>query len=252
MWEVPLPTEVSETSATDLRYFDMLNIQGLQKTTLLDYPGNVAATVFLGGCNMRCPFCHNMNLVTSGSSGAYSEEEILDFLSGRAKLLDGVCVTGGEPTLYDELPSFLRLIKELNLKTKLDTNGTNPQMIKDLIKNGLVDYIAMDIKSSLSDYGRACGVEDIKLALVKESIDILINGDCEYEFRTTAVREFLSKDNVKNIAVLLRGAKRYYLQGYVESEYVPDKTLHGLEKETLLQYVKELSASIESVEIRGL
>ena len=138
----------------------MLNIAGLQKTTLLDFPGCVASTVFLAGCNMRCPFCHNMNLVTSSDAFAYTEEEILRFLSGRSGLIDGVCVTGGEPTLYDELPSFFRWIKELGLKTKLDTNGTNPQMIRMLADNDLVDYIAMDIKSSLPHYGRACGRDD--------------------------------------------------------------------------------------------
>ena len=230
----------------------MLNIQGLQKTTLLDFPGYVASTVFLAGCNMRCPFCHNMNIVTSGDAPAYTEEEILKFLSGRSGLIDGVCITGGEPTLYDELPSFFRKIKELGFKTKLDTNGTNPQMIRQLTDDKLVDYIAMDIKSSLSQYGRACGVNDIKLAPVKESIDLLIGGNIEYEFRTTAVEEFLSEETVKEIGVLLKGAKRYFIQGYVESEFVPDKTLHVPAKEKLLHYAKELSSFIDYVELRGI
>ncbi len=248
MWEVLLRTEVSGISATDI----MLNIQGLQKTTLLDYPGCVAATVFMGGCNMRCPFCHNMNLVTSSDPPAYTEKEILDILSGRRGILDGVCITGGEPTLYAELPGFIGRIKDLGLKVKLDTNGTNPQMLKALISDSLVDYVAMDIKSSLSGYGRACGIEDILLLPVKESIGILLDGQCEYEFRTTAVEQFLDIDTVRDISVLLRGAKRYFLQGYVESEFVPDKTLTAVPKEKLLQYMQELSSTIEHVEIRGI
>ena len=230
----------------------MLNIQGLQKTTLLDYPGNVAATVFLGGCNMRCPFCHNMNIVLTSEPPAFTEEEVLMFLSKRKDLLDGVCITGGEPTLQKDLPSFIRLVKGLGLKVKLDTNGTCPDMLRVLIENGLIDYVAMDIKSSLSGYGTACGVKDIRLTPVKESIDLLINGSVEYEFRTTAVEEFLDTGTVRDIAVLLKGAKNYYLQGYIESEHVPDKSLHAVSKEKLLQYVQELSSSISHVELRGI
>ncbi len=230
----------------------MLNIQGFQKTTLLDYPGNVAATVFLGGCNMRCPFCHNMNIVTSTDSGAYTDEDILSFLSKRRSVLDGVCITGGEPTLYKELPSFIRLIKGLGYKVKLDTNGTNPDMLKELAGEKLLDYVAMDIKSSLPEYGRACGIDNIKLTPIKESIDFLIGGSLDHEFRTTAVNELLNEDIIKDISHLLVGADRYFLQGYVESEFVPDKTLHAVSKEKLLQYVKELSKTIRHVELRGI
>ena len=229
----------------------MINIRGLQKTTLLDYPGCVAATVFLGGCNMRCPFCHNMNLVLSDDPPQYTDEDILKFLSKRQGLLDGVCITGGEPTLYRELPAFIRLIKNLGYKVKLDTNGTNPQMLLDLIKEGLVDHVAMDIKSSLPNYGKACGIPDIRLAPVKESIDILKKGTVDYEFRTTAVEEFMDEQAAKDIGILLEGAGSYYLQGYVESEFVPDKTLHAVNKETLLHYRDILSSYIDHVELRG-
>ena len=229
----------------------MLNICGLQKTTLLDFPGCVASTVFLGGCNMRCPFCHNMNLVTTKEPGPYTEEDILKFLSGRRGLLDGVAITGGEPTLYPELPAFIRQIKDMGFKVKLDTNGTNPQMLKSLTDEGLIDYVAMDIKSSFSGYERACGIPGIKLAR-KESIDLLINGNTDYEFRTTAVEEFLNEEDIRSIGMLLEGAKRYFLQGYVESEYVPDKTLHAIDKEKLLQYLQELSKHISQTEIRGI
>ena len=230
----------------------MLNIQGLMKTTLLDFPGCVAATVFMGGCNMRCPFCHNMDIVTSTAPGPYTEKDVLDFLSTRKGILDGVCITGGEPTLYDELPSFIGKIKDMGFAVKLDTNGTNPQMLELLIRDGLVDYVAMDIKSSLSCYEDACNVPGIKLAPIKESIDILKKGKCEYEFRTTATDRFMNDDTVRDIGALLDGAKRYYLQGYVESEYVPDKTLSSVPKEKLLQFRQELSSHIEQVELRGI
>ncbi len=230
----------------------MLNIQGLQKTTLLDFPGCVAATVFMGGCNMRCPFCHNMNIVNSSGPGLFTEEEVLSFLSSRKGILDGVCITGGEPTLYKELPSFIASIRELGFSVKLDTNGTNPQMLGSLIEEGLVDYVAMDIKSSLSRYGDACGIFDINLSPIKESIEILKSGSCKYEFRTTAVDRFLNDEVIKDIADLLSGADRYFLQGYVESEYVPDKSLAGVSKEKLLQYRQELLKTIGQVELRGI
>lgn len=229
----------------------MLNIQGLQKTTLLDYPGHVAATVFLGGCNMRCPFCHNMNLVTS-TDPFYTDEDILQFLSKRRGILEGVCISGGEPTIYTQLPRFVKLIKGLGYRVKLDTNGTNPQLLREMIDDRVIDYVAMDIKSSLSSYGKACGISDIKLAPIKESIDILIKGTLDYEFRTTAVREFLDAETVKDIGLLLSGAKKYFLQGYVESEFVPDRSLHATDKETLLQYKQELSSYIDQVELRGI
>ena len=230
----------------------MLNIQGLLKTTLLDYPGHVAATVFMGGCNMRCPFCHNMNIVTASGSGPYTDKDILSFLTSRKGILDGVCITGGEPTLYKGLPSFIGQIKDMGFSIKLDTNGTDPGMLGSLISSGLVDYVAMDIKSSLSFYSDACGIPKIDLSPIKESIAILKKGDCEYEFRTTAVSRFMNDDIVKDIGDLLNGADRYFLQGYVESEYVPDKSLQPVSKEKLLQYRQELSSYIKCVELRGI
>ena len=229
----------------------MINIQGLQKTTLLDFPGHVSATVFLGGCNMRCPFCHNMNIVTS-SDPVLTVEEVLGFLSKRSGILDGVCITGGEPTISAGIFDLIGQIKDLGFLVKLDTNGTNPDVLQSLVNDRLVDYVAMDIKSSPTVYGRACGIADIDLSPVKESIDILINGVCDYEFRTTAVAEFLDDETVHDIGVLIKGAGKYYLQGYVESEAVPDKSLHALPKEKLLRYIQELSAYVDHVELRGI
>lgn len=230
----------------------MLNIQGLQKTTLLDYPGHVAATVFFGGCNMRCGFCHNMDIVVTDASPAYTDRDILDFLSKRTGILDGVCLTGGEPTLYSDLPGFIEKIRESGFMVKLDTNGTNPRMLEKLVNEGLIDYVAMDIKTSLSNYEAACGFNCIDTKPIKESIDFLLRGECEYEFRTTAVAEYLDDRSVSEIASTIAGAKRYYLQGYVESEFVPDKSLHAVPKEKLLQYVQRLLGAIESVELRGI
>ncbi len=193
-----------------------------------------------------------MNLVTSQDPPAYSDEDIMSFLGKRRGILDGVCITGGEPTLYKELPEFIRLIKNLGFLVKLDTNGTNPEMLRSLINDGLLDYVAMDIKSSFAGYGRSCGIPDIRLAPIKESIDLLIGGNIEYEFRTTCVEELLDEDAIKDISKLLKGARRYYLQGYVESEYVPDKTLTPVPKEKLLRYVKELSSDISEVALRGI
>ena len=230
-----------------------MRLGGIQKLTLLDYPGTVACTVFTIGCNMRCPFCHNSLLVTKTEEAEeYPVEEFFKFLEKRRGVLDGVCITGGEPLLHADAGEFIARIKSMGYKVKLDTNGTNPQMLRQLLSDGLVDYVAMDIKSSLSTYERACGIDGIHTDPVKESIDILIGGSREYEFRTTCVRELLSDEIIKEIGILLKGASRYFLQGYVESEYVPDKTLHPVEKETLLRYRQELMSSIKTVELRGI
>ncbi len=193
-----------------------------------------------------------MEMVLTEDPPLYSEDDVLSFLSKRKGILDGVCITGGEPTLSAELPEFVRKIKDLGFLVKLDTNGTNPQMIRSLAKEHLIDYVAMDIKSSPSAYGKACGIKDIRLAPIKESIGLLLSGICDYEFRTTAVEELYDHEAVLEVASILKGAKRYFLQGYVESEFVPDRTLHPISKEKLLQYLQELSSSIEHVEIRGL
>ena len=230
----------------------MINIQGLLKTTLLDYPGCVASTVFLGGCNMRCPFCHNMNIVTSDNKGSYTDEDVLRFLSKRTGIIDGVCITGGEPTLCPELPGFITSIKNMGFKVKLDTNGTNPDMVSRLIDDSLIDIVAMDIKSSFSDYGKACGVKDIKLIPIENTIDILKKGIVEYEFRTTAVKELLDEKTVLEIGQMLQGADKYFLQGFVMSDAVPDRSLHPLPKETLLIYREMLLKYISHVELRGI
>lgn len=228
-------------------------INGLQKTTLLDYPGHVASTIFFGGCNFRCTFCHNMNLVlNAGSEPTISEEELFAHLNSRKKILDGVCITGGEPTLQPDLIPFIERIKALGYLVKLDTNGTNPTVIESLIKDNLVDYIAMDIKSSPERYAKICGLESIDLAPIYKSIDLLKCGTLNYEFRTTMIKEYHDTESVKAIGELLHGARAYYLQSFVDSDFVPDHSLHAFDKEELLDFVEILKPHIDTVELRGI
>lgn len=197
-----------------------LNIQGFQKTTLLDYPKHVASTIFFGGCNFRCPFCHNGDLVLSCNSNIFSQKEILAYLEKRKRILDGVCITGGEPTLQQGLASFLEKIKELGLSIKLDTNGYRPQILKELCNFGLIDYIAMDIKGTPEKYANICGLQHMDFSKIEESVDFLKNGNIDYEFRTTVTKEFHTKEDFETIGSWLSGVKAYYLQGYQDSPQV--------------------------------
>ena len=228
-------------------------IHGLQKTTLLDYPGHVASTIFFGGCNFRCPFCHNMNLVLNAANEpVISEEELFHHLNSRIGILDGVCITGGEPTLQKDLVPFIEKIKALGYLVKLDTNGTNPDVIEELISKKLIDYIAMDIKSSPKDYAKVAGLESFDFDGVKRSISILINGTVPYEFRTTMVKEYHSPETVREIGELIHGARAYYLQSFVDSDFVPNHDLHAFSKNELLEFVEILKPHVETVELRGV
>lgn len=194
-----------------------MKIKGIQKLTLLDYPGRLAATVFLGGCNLRCPFCHNASLVVRGGSDEISEDELFEFLGSRAGKLSGVCVTGGEPTLNPSLPSFINKIRALGYSVKLDTNGTNPDMLEQLIRDGLIDYVAMDIKSSPERYAAVSGVPGLDISAVERSVRLLLDGKVEYEFRTTVVRELHTFDDIDAIGRWIRGARAYFLQPFKDS-----------------------------------
>ncbi len=194
-------------------------IHGLQKTTLLDYPGRLAATVFTAACNLRCPFCHNAMLVTQlDAADRLDEGEVLGYLASRKKLLDGVCITGGEPTLQRELPDFVRAIKEIGLAVKLDTNGTNPAMLAQLLEAGLLDYVAMDFKNTYEKYPLTVGIPDFDVAPVRESVALLLGQTkIDYEFRTTVIEQFHTPDDIEEIAKALVGAPRYALQPFVDS-----------------------------------
>lgn len=190
-------------------------ICGLNKTTLLDYPGRVAATVFTGGCNFRCPFCHNAGLVLSPlTQEHYTEEDILSFLRKRRNILSGVCITGGEPTIQQDLPDFIQKIKELGIAVKLDTNGSHPQMLEQLIHERQIDYVAMDIKNSPAKYQDTAG---FPVEQVLSSADLLMQSDIPYEFRTTVVKEFHTLQDLEEIAGWIRGCPGYYLQQFEDS-----------------------------------
>jgi pyruvate formate lyase activating enzyme len=228
-------------------------IKGLQKLTLLDYPNKVAATIFLFGCNFRCPYCHNPGLINKKDADkikTYSEQEILDFLEERKNFLEGVCITGGEPTLSPELPEFLKKIKQLDYKIKLDTNGSNPDMLKKLIDVGLVDYIAMDIKAPLDKYNEVVDAKcDIKK--IKESINI-IKEFPEHEFRITMVPNLLTKKGLVEIGKMLKGSKAFFIQQFraqncLDKDYNKKETYN---KEQLEEFKQAVEPFFEKVEIR--
>ena len=229
-----------------------MRIGGLQKVTLLDYPGKVACTVFLPGCNLRCPFCHNPALVLPDrETDSLSAEELLAFLETRRGKLDGVCVTGGEPTLYEDLPALLRQIRGLGFAVKLDTNGTNPDMLEALAQEGLLDYAAMDIKNSPDRYAETCGGVDL-LGPVKRSAALLMAGAVDYEFRTTVVRELHDGDSFRAIGPWLSGARRYYLQSFVDRDTVLRAGLHPWDRESLEAFAGLVRPWVERVELRGV
>ncbi len=225
-------------------------IHGMQKLTLVDYPGKCACILFSGACNFRCPFCQNGSLVLHPESEPVIEEdEIFSFLKKRRNMLEGVVVTGGEPTINRELIEFLGRIKGLGYSVKLDTNGYMPSVLKDAVLSGNVDYVAMDIKTNLDEYPILCGVE-IDIERIKESIDFLLEGRVDYEFRTTVVGKLHKRENFEKIGVMLKGAERYYLQSFVDSE---DTIIKGLLPPTLsdLQsYVEILNCYIKNVSLR--
>ena len=229
-----------------------MRIGGLQKVTLLDYPGKVACTVFLPGCNLRCPFCHNPALVLPDrETDSLSTEELLAFLETRRGKLDGVCVTGGEPTLYEDLPALLRQIRGLGFAVKLDTNGTNPDMLEALAQEGLLDYAAMDIKNSPDRYAETCGGVDL-LGPVKRSAALLMAGAVDYEFRTTLVRELHRPEDLDAIAAWLAGAPRYYLQNFVDSGNLIGRGYHGFTAEQLQGFAERVRPFFGAVELRGI
>lgn len=228
-----------------------MNIQGLQKLTLLDYPGKLACTIFTGLCNLRCPFCHNSSLISRGE-GALEWNEIERFLKSRVGILEGVCVTGGEPTLHQALGEYLAKIKGLGFFVKLDTNGTKPDVLENLVSAGLVDYVALDVKNSPSRYGETVGLENFDHLPIKASIEFLLRGKVDYEFRTTAVREFHDAAALLELAAGIRGAKRYYLQAFEDGEDVLQDGLHAYSKGEMNYFKGLVNPIVPSVRLRGI
>lgn len=230
-----------------------VKIAGLQKMSLLDYPGKICATVFLGGCNLRCPFCHNATLVLPEREyEAISEDELFDFLTRRLGLLDGVCVTGGEPLLAPDTLRLLGKIRSMGYPVKLDTNGTFPERLSAVIDGGLADYVAMDIKNSLRKYPETTGIGSFDIGNVIESADILMSGKIGYEFRTTVVREFHTASDISQIGAWLRGAEKYCLQTFRDFGDNIREGLHGCSQEEMESFADTARKYFKQVEIRGM
>ena len=229
-------------------------ISGLQKLTLLDYPGTLACTVFIGGCNFRCPFCHNASLVLPARmESGKNAGDILRFLKKRRELLDGVVITGGEPLLYPELLDFLQSIKDMGYKVKVDTNGSFPQRLRSIVKGGLVDYVAMDIKNAPLLYGRTIGLQHFDMDAVEQSKRYLLEDHVAYEFRTTVVRGLHTEESLLASARWIKGAKAYYLQQFCDSgdliaPYMPEAFTDGQMRDLLQQ----VQAVIPSTQLRGV
>lgn len=227
-------------------------IKGLQKTTLLDFPGKVACTLFTGGCNFRCPFCHNASLVISPDmSDLISEEEFFSFLNKRRGILDGVCITGGEPLLQKDIEDFILKIRKLGFAVKLDTNGAYPDTLKSILDKKLVDYVAMDIKNQKEKYSLTCGTE-VDLEKISRSISLLMNGDIPYEFRTTVVRELHTPQDIGAIGEWIRGAERYFLQSFTDSGDIIADGLSAYTPEEMAQILDFARKSVPSAELRGI
>ena len=229
-----------------------MNIAGLQKMTLLDFPGRIACTVFLPGCNLRCPFCHNASLVLpEREKEIITQEELLDFLFSRTKKLDGVCVTGGEPTLYIDLPDLLNDIKNLGFQVKLDTNGTNPKILESVLRDGLCDYVAMDIKNSPTKYALTCGGVDV-LDTVRKSASVLMEGSVEYEFRTTVMHPYHEVSDFIEIGKWLQGAKKYFIQGFVDSGDLLSQECTALTETEVKALLSAVQEYIPNTQLRGM
>ncbi len=232
-------------------------ICGLQKMTLLDFPGKVACTVFLGGCNFRCPFCHNSELFMGKPEKLMEDEAFFQFLAKRKGLLDGVCVSGGEPTLYKDLPAFLAKIKELGFAVKLDTNGSRPEVVKALVADKLVDYIAMDVKNSPKLYGQTVGVETMPLAPIEETLRFLLEENVDYELRTTLVAQFHDEAAIQDMGVWLASLvpgvkpKKLFLQSFVDRDTVLFAGLTAPESETTARFAKILEPFVQQVAVRN-
>ena len=232
-------------------------IAGLQKMTLLDYPGKVACTVFLQGCNFRCPFCHNSDLLGHDGSSMMDRAELMAFLNKRRGLLDAVCITGGEPTLQPDLPELIAEIKALGFLVKLDTNGSRPDVLKRLVADGLLDYVAMDIKNGPERYAETVGLPAINLQPIEESIVFLMNGHVPYEFRTTVVDELHDEVSVRHIGEWLKRlapdvTPPFFFQPYADRDSVLMSGLHTPNKEKIDAFAASLQPFTGSVSVRGM
>ena len=227
---------------------------GLQKLTLLDFPGYVACTLFTRGCNMRCPFCHNASLVVRAEEQKpYTHEEIMHFLRKRQGILDGVAITGGEPTLMPYLPDFMAEVRELGYKIKLDTNGTRPEVLRSIIERGLVDYVAMDIKNCREKYGETVGFDAAyDLTPIEESISILMADKVDFEFRTTVSKSFHTSDDIEKIGEWLRGDEKFFLQQFKDSGDVIGDGIEGYDESEMKALLDKILPFVPNAQLRGV
>ncbi len=230
-----------------------MKICGFQKMTMLDFPGKVACTVFTGGCNFRCPFCHNALLVTEiDEENTFDEDEIIAYLYKRKGIIDGVCITGGEPLMQKDIGEFLEKVKATGMPVKLDTNGSYPEKLRELVEKGLVDYVAMDIKNSKAKYAETIGLPEYDLRKVEESIDFLLSDAVDYEFRTTVVREFHTIDDIVDIATRISGAKRFFLQGFVDSGNLIGSGMSALKPQEMVEICTKAQEIVPNTVLRGV
>lgn len=229
-----------------------MRISGMQKLTLLDYPGKVACLIFTQGCNFRCPFCHNKDLLGPQNDNNISVEEVLTYLRKRKGLLDGVVISGGEPLLQEDIEDFIKEIKDMGYLVKLDTNGSSPSRLKKLIDNNLVDYIAMDIKNDFINYDKTAGVNSINIANIKRSIEIIESSSIDYEFRTTVVKQLHDLGQIHKICDYIKPNSKYYIQNYRDCNEVLEKGLLGFSIEELKDLQKNLNVVYPNVTVRGI
>ena len=229
-----------------------MTINGMQKLTLLDYPGHVACLIFTQGCNFRCPFCHNSGLLDMNNNcEKIDEKEVFKYLEKRKGLLDGVCISGGEPLLQKDIEYFIRKVKDLGYKVKLDTNGSSPKKLKQLIEEGLIDYVAMDIKNDFLNYDKTAGM-CTNIDNIKKSIEIIENSNIEYEFRTTIVKQFHDVGKLEKIIQYIGPNARYYIQNYQDCSSVLQRGLDGFDEEELLNIKNTLGVKYPNLVVRGV
>lgn len=229
-----------------------MDFSGWEKLSLVDFDDHIATTLFTSGCNFRCPFCHNSPLVLSAKEQpTIPFEEILAYLKKRQGVLDGVCISGGEPTLMDDLEDKIRRIRELGYSIKLDSNGSNPGLLKHLVEEGLIDYVAMDIKNSKRRYAETIGFEKYDLSKIEESVAYLLQGHVPYEFRTTLIDEYHDEKDVKEIGEWIKGADKYFLQHYVDSPNCIKQGLHEVSLEQAKRFLEIIKPNVKEVSLRG-
>ena len=227
-------------------------IHGLQKMTLLDFPGRVACTVFLGGCDFRCPYCHNFELADGTAKPVMDDGALFAFLEKRRGLLDGVAITGGEPCLHPGLVELMRRIRAMGYAVKLDTNGAHPDRLEAILAEGLADYVAMDIKNSPEKYALTAGLKEMDLSPVRRSVSLLMNGTTDYEFRTTVVDELHEEADFEAIGAWIAGARRYFLQAFTDRDSVPFANLHAPDLEKMKACAAVAARFVPETKLRGV